>query len=206
MRVLVACEWSGTVREAFHARGHDAWSCDILPTEVPGKHFQCDVLELLNGDWKWDLLIAHPPCTYLSNSGVRWLYQNDASGAVVPNTERWKAMYDGAWFFKQMLDAPVPMIAVENPIMHKYAVEVIGRGPDQYIQPYEHGHMETKKTGLWLKGLKPLVPSNNVKEEMLKLSHKEYAKVHYTSPSADRGKIRGQTYEGIAKSMAEQWG
>lgn len=195
MRVLVACEYSGRVREAFRKLGHDAWSCDLLPSDDNSPyHIQGDVLEQL--DKGWDLMIAHPPCTYLANSGVSWLYKQEG---------RWQNMKEGAEFFKLLLDAPIPKIAVENPIMHKYAVEIIGRRQDQSIQPYEFGHLERKATCLWLKNLPKLEPTNNVKEEMLKLPKNIQQRLHYLPPSKDRWKLRSTTYQGIADAMAAQW-
>ena len=196
MRVLVACEYSGKVREAFRKLGHDAWSCDLLPADDNSPyHIQGDVLEQL--DKGWDLMIAHPPCTYLTNAGVSWLYKKEG---------RWDDMRDGAEFFKALLNCNIPKIAVENPIMHKYAVEIIGRRQDQVIQPWMFGHTEQKATCLWLKGLPPLTPTDNVKEEMMKLSPKERQRLHYLPPSKDRWKIRSETYQGIADAMAAQWG
>lgn len=201
MRVLVACEFSGKVRDAFIKAGHDAWSCDLLPGEgeFTHKHLWGDVLELFKGEpfRKWDLMIAHPPCTYLSNSGVCWLHKQP---------ERWDKMREGAEFFKKLLNAPIPLIAVENPIMHKYAKEIIGMEQTQVIQPYMFGHTERKATCLWLKGLPPLVPTNNVKEEMEKLPKNQAQRLHYLPPSKDRWKLRSTTYDGIANAMAEQWG
>lgn len=187
MKVLVACEYSGVVRDAFAARGHDAWSCDILPSEKPGNHMQGDVTSLL--DLGWDLIIAHPPCTYLCNSGVRWLHESP---------ERWGAMRAGADFFRLFLAAKCKRVCVENPIMHKYARERVGGAHSQVIQPWQFGHGETKATCLWLKGLPLLTPTNIV-------SGRE-GKCHKTPPSADRGKIRSRTYEGIGAAMAAQWG
>ena len=196
MRVLVACEYSGKVREAFRKLGHDAWSCDLLPADDNSPyHIQGDVLEQL--DKGWDLMIAHPPCTYLTNAGVSWLYKKEG---------RWDDMREGAEFFKALLNCNIPKIAVENPIMHKYAVEIIGRRQDQVIQPWMFGHTEQKATCLWLKGLPPLTPTDNVKEEMMKLSPKERQRLHYLPPSKNRWKIRSETYQGIADAMAAQWG
>lgn len=195
MRVLVACEYSGRVREAFRKLGHDAWSCDLLPADDNSPyHIQGDVLEHLDEDW--DLMIAHPPCTYLTNAGVSWLYKD---------VNRWGEMREGAAFFKTLLEAPIPKIAVENPIMHKYAVEIIGRRQDQVIQPWMFGHTEQKATCLWLKGLPKLEPTNNVKEEMMKLDPKVRQRLHYLPPSKDRWKLRSETYQGIADAMAAQW-
>ena len=196
LRVLVACEYSGKVREAFRRLGHDAWSCDLLPADDNSPyHYQGDVFDII--DQGWDLMIAHPPCTYLTNAGVSWLYRKEG---------RWDQMKDGAEFFRRLLDAPIPKIAVENPIMHKYAVEIIGRRQDQVIQPWMFGHMEQKGTCLWLKGLPELKPTNNVKEEMLKLPKTVSQRLHYLPPSKDRWKIRSETYQGIADAMAGQWG
>ena len=196
MRVLVACEYSGKVREAFRKLGHDAWSCDLLPADDNSPyHYQGDVFDIIDQDW--DLMIAHPPCTYLTNAGVSWLYRKEG---------RWDQMKDGAEFFKKLLEADIPKIAVENPIMHKYAVEIIGRRQNQVVQPWMFGHMEQKATCLWLKGLPELKPTNNVKEDMLKLPKAVAQRLHYLPPSKDRWKIRSETYQGIADAMANQWG
>jgi len=195
MRVLIACEYSGTVRDAFIARGHEAMSCDLLPTDKPGPHYEGDVLDIINDGW--DLMIAHPTCTYLTNAGVCHLKNNP---------ERVELMKKGAEFFKILLNAPISRKAIENPIMHKYAVEIIGRRQNQVIQPWMFGHMEQKATCLWLEGLPLLTPTNNVKEEMMKLPNKERQRLHWLSPGPDRWKERSRTYKGIAKAMAEQWG
>lgn len=195
MKVLVACEYSGTVRDAFIARGHDAMSCDLLPTEAPGPHHEGDVRDVIN--FGWDLVVAHPPCTYLANSGARWLYERD---------NRWQALIDGACFFRELLDAPAPRVAVENPIMHEWARKIVGRGPDQTIQPYEFGHAESKRTGLWLRGLPRIVPTDNVEAEMRALPDRERSRVHYASPGPDRWKVRSTFYAGVAEAMAYQWG
>jgi hypothetical protein len=195
MKILVACEYSGTVRDAFLKKGHDAYSCDILPCDTrSSRHIQGDVLNhLYHG---WDMIIAHPPCTYLSNSGVRHLHTD---------TSRWDKMRDGANFFKVFMDLPVKKVAIENPIIHKYAVEIIGRRQDQVIQPWMFGHPEQKATCLWLKGLPKLVQENNVKEEMMRLSFKERNRVWFLG-GKDRAKLRSKTFEGIAKAMSNQWG
>lgn len=193
MRVLIACEFSGEVRDAFRRLGHDAVSCDLLPSERPGPHIQADARSVL-GDG-WDLLIAHPPCTYLANSGVRWLY---GGKGTVRDERRWRQMADGAALFRAMLEAPIPRVAVENPIMHRHAKEIVGRGPDQTIQPWQFGHGETKATCLWLKALPPLTPTQIVDGRV--------PRVHYASPSPDRWKQRSKTLSGIAAAMAEQWG
>ena len=190
MRVLVACEFNGIVRDAFIDRGHDAWSCDLLPTESPGPHYQDNIFHVLTKTiYDWDLMIAHPPCTYLTNSGVSWLYRKEG---------RWNKMREGALFFKHLLEADIPQICIENPIMHKYAVEIIGRRQDQVIQPWMFGHGETKATCLWLKNLPKLKPTNIVEGREQRL--------HYLPPSKDRSKLRSITYPGIAKTMAEQCG
>jgi hypothetical protein len=194
MKVLIACEYSGTVREAFKAQGHDAWSCDILPTDILGQHYQCDIKDVLGQ--KWDLIIAHPPCTYLTNSGVCWLHKDPA---------RWASLREGIEFFKLFLNVDCPKVCIENPIPHKYAIEGIGQKYTQIIQPWMFGHMEQKATCLWLKGLPKLVPTNDVKEEMRKLPSKERQRLHYLPPSKDRAKIRSKTYQGIAEAMAAQW-
>ena len=192
MKVLIACEFSGIVREAFKAKGHDAWSCDLLPSELPGQHIQGDVLSHL--DDGWDMMIAHPPCTYLANSGVCWL-KND--------NYRWKLMDIASNFFYQLLDNDIPKICVENPIPHKHACLP---KYTQIIHPWQFGDMEQKPTCLWLKGLSPLVETNNVKTEMLKLPANQRQRIHYMSPSKDRQKNRSRTYPSIAAAMAQQWG
>jgi hypothetical protein len=186
MRVLVACEFSGTVRDAFRARGHDAVSADLLPAEAPGPHYQGDARDLL-GDG-WDLLIAHPPCTRLCNSGVRWLEERDL----------WAEMREAAQLFLDFLNAPVPRIAVENPVMHRYAREIIGRGPDFTVQPWMFGDGEVKRTCFWTRGLLPLRPTHFVEGRE--------ARIHMASPGRDRWKMRSVTYPGLAKAMADQWG
>ena len=196
MRVLVACEYSGRVREAFRARGHDAWSCDLLPSDDNSPHhIQGDALKVL--DRQWDLLIAHPPCTYLCNSGVSWLHRTEG---------RWEKMVEGAEFFNLFWQSDIPKICVENPIMHKYAKEIIGAEQTQTVQPWMFGHAESKATCLWLKGLDPLIETNNVKDEWKFLPKKEAQRLHMLPPSKDRWKLRSTTYQGIADAMAEQWG
>jgi hypothetical protein len=198
MRVLVACEYSGTVRDAFRARGHDAWSCDILPTDAdPRWHIQGDAIEVAYGQ-PWDLMVAHPPCTYLTNSGVTWLHKDPT---------RWAKLDEGAAFFKDLYEAPIERIAVENPIMHKYAKERIGGiTQSQVIQPWMFGHTEQKATCLWLRNLPLLTETNNVKAAMLALPNNERQRLHYLPPSADRWKLRSTTFAGIAQAMADQWG
>lgn len=205
MRVLVACEYSARVRDAFRRRGHDAWSCDFEPCEGdPTYHFQGDVFDFLKITPlpHWDLLIAHPPCTYLCNSGVRWLY--DKTGLFVP--ERWADMYQGAMFFKRLWELPIPRIAIENPVMHSHAQKIIGCDWTQSIQPWQFGHMEQKRTCLWLKNLPVLKPTWNVKDMMMTLPEKERAKVHHAPPGKLRWKFRSRTFFGIADAFGEQWG
>lgn len=195
MRVLVACEYSGVVRDSFNALGHEATSCDLLPTDSPGPHYQGDVFDII-GDG-WDLMIAHPPCTFLCNSGVRWLSTD---------ITRWPSMIEGAVFFRRLLEAPIPRIAVENPVMHRYAASIIGSRQTQIVQPWMFGHRETKATGLWLRGLSPLTPTNDVKAQMMQLPVGQRSRVHYASPGPDRWKLRSLTYAGVAAAMAMQWG
>ena len=196
MRILIACEYSGTVRDAFRALGHDAISCDILPTDAPGPHYQGDVRDIINDNW--DMLIAHPPCTYMTNSGVCHLYKDPS---------RWEKLDQAANFFKLFLNSPISKKAIENPIMHKYALERIGGiKQSQVIQPWMFGHLEQKATCLWLVGLPLLLPTNNVKADMMVLPKNKRQRLHYLSPSLDRWKLRSKTYDGIAKAMANQWG
>ena len=180
MRVLVACEYSGTVRDAFIARGHDAVSCDLLPTDRPGPHLQCDVRDIL-GDG-WDLMIAHPPCTHLAVSGARWFKDKRAEQA------------EALAFVRTLMAAPIPRWCVENPVS---VISSRIRKPDQVVQPWQYGHGETKATCLWLNGLPKLTPTNVVDGRA--------ARVHRLPPSPDRWKIRSTTYQGIADAMAAQW-
>jgi hypothetical protein len=202
LRVLVACEESQAVTKEFRKLGHEAFSCDLLPESGghPEWHIKGDVLNVLNEGW--DMMIAHPPCTYLTNSGVRWLWNKDRSR----NWDRWQKLKEGADFFKALLDAPIPLIAIENPIPHKYAVELIGRKYDQCIQPYHFGHTESKATCFWLKGLPKLKATNDVKEQWKKLPKNEAQRLHYLPPGPERSKLRSKTFQGIAQAMAEQWG
>jgi len=195
LKVLVACEYSGRVRDAFAKMGHFAMSCDLLPTDAPGLHYQGDIFDVI--DQGWDLLIAHPPCTYLTNSGVCWLHKDPS---------RWALLDEGAAFFKALMECSIPRKCIENPIQHKYAKERIGRKQSQVIQPWMFGHMEQKATCLWLEGLPLLQPTNNVKDEMMQLPKRERERLHYLPPSADRWKLRSTTYQGIADAMAAQWG
>lgn len=187
MKVLVACEFSAIVRDAFRERGHAAWSCDLLPTEGdPRWHIQGDVLSILNDGW--DMMIAHPPCTYLANSGVRWLYEKPG---------RWEDMRKGAEFFMRLLNAPISRICVENPVQHKHCN--LPR-PAQTVQPWQFGDKESKRICLWLKNLPPLKISQSVKPEGVA------QRVWRMPPGPDRQKERSRYFKGIAKAKAEQWG
>jgi hypothetical protein len=183
VKVLVACEYSGIVRDAFLARGHEAISCDLLPTDVPGPHYQGDVRNLLH--YPFDLMIAHPPCTHLSVSGARHFEAKRLDGR----------QHEAVSFFMSLASAPIPMIAIENPVC---IMSSLWRKPDQTIQPWQFGHGETKATCLWLKGLPALQPTEIVEGRE--------QRVHRMPPSADRWKLRSATYPGIAAAMAEQWG
>lgn len=203
MRVLVACEFSGRVRDAFRAKGHDAWSCDLLPSmDDSPYHFQQNVLEILY-DGCWDLLIAHPPCTYLCNSGVCRLYNSDKSH----NEDRWAKMIEAAIFFRTFLCSGISKICVENPVMHKYAIEHIGNKQNQTIQPYQFGHSKSKRTCLWLRGLSLLQPTSIIeKPECGYWDNQTPSGQNKLGPSKNRSKLRSITYQGIADAMAEQWG
>jgi hypothetical protein len=192
MKVLVACEYSGIVRNAFAAKGHNSWSCDILPTESPGNHIQDDVLKHLNKGW--DLMIAHPPCTYLSNAGARFLYPK---GKL--NKDRYKLGLKAKEFFMALYNAPIDKICVENPISSK-----IFELPKhtQTIQPYEYGHPVQKKTCLWIKNLKTLTPT----KVMQKPQSTKIAGNWFNKGGKDRQKNRSKFFTGIAKAMADQWG
>lgn len=190
MRVLIACETSGETRRAFRAKGHDAISCDLLPADDGETtwHVMGDVRPLLRK--RWDLVIAHPPCTRLCNSGVRWLHERDL----------WAEMREGAEFFLACLNANAPRVAVENPVMHRHAREIIGRGPDFTVQPWQFGDDFKKRTCFWTRGLPPLKPTSNLDGSTAK------PEAHHASPGPDRWKLRSKTYPGIAAAMADQWG
>jgi len=183
MRVLVACEYSGTVRDAFIANGHEAMSCDMLPTEALGPHYQGDVRDVL--DYPWDLMIAHPPCTHLAVSGSRHFQAKRMDG-------RQQAAVS---FFMSLAKADIPRIAIENPVC---IMSSLWRKPDQIVQPWQYGHGETKATCLWLKGLPTLTPTNIVEGRE--------QRIWKMAPSPDRWKERSKTYQGIADAMAHQWG
>jgi hypothetical protein len=196
MRILVACEYSGRVRDAFVALGHDAWSCDLLETEVLGNHYRGDVRDML--EQEWDLLIAHPPCTYLSVSGMHWTTR----GLRDP-----KLTEDALDFVRLLMDAPVPRIAIENPVS---VISSRIRKPDQIINPYQFGEDASKKTCLWLKGLPLLTPTEIIAPRVIggkkRWGNQCDSGQNNLGPSEDRWKVRSRTYEGIAKAFAAQWG
>lgn len=196
LNVLVGCEFSGIVRDAFRRTGHNAWSCDLLPAEDGSPyHVEGDVRRVMRADW--DLAIFHPPCTRLCNSGVRWLHEPPSG---VGREEIWRELEEGADLFSECWNASIPFIAVENPVMHRHAKERIRnyQEPAQSIQPWQFGHGETKRTCLWLKNLPPLVPTDIVDGRE--------ARVHRMSPGPDRWKERSRFFPGIAEAMASQWG
>jgi len=184
MKVLVACEYSGIVRDAFTSKGHDAWSCDILPTESPGNHFQGDILEHLNKGW--DIMIAHPPCTHLAVSGARWFTEG---------RKPWSLQIEALDFVRKLLAAPINKIALENPVS---VISTKIKKPTQIIQPYQFGHGERKSICLWLKNLPKLNPTKVV-------SGREQ-RIWKMPPSKNRSKLRSLFYTGIANAMADQWG
>lgn len=196
MKILIACEYSGIVRDAFRRRGHQAMSCDILRSETPGPHHQGDVLDILEDGW--DMMIAHPPCTYLCSSGLHW---NKRRPERVQMTE------DALRFVQVLLDAPIPKIALENPIG---AISTRIRKPDQTIQPYHYGHDASKATCLWLKGLPLLKPTKMIEPRIIngrpRWNNQTDSGQNNLPPSKDRWKIRSATFPGIADAMAKQWG
>lgn len=202
LRVLVACEYSATVRVEFERMGHYAVSCDLLPTEVAGLHYQGDVRDiLLDG---WDLMIGHPECTYMTLAGVRWLFHPDDTALPPPQRRphpkfpcRWQQMEDGAAFFRLLWEAPIPYIALENPVMHGYAVEAVGVRQTQSVQPWQFGQGETKRVCLWLRNLPPLHPTDVVEGRE--------ARVFLMPPGPDRAKERSRFFSGIGAAMADQW-
>lgn len=184
MRVLIACEFSGVVRDAFAARGHDAWSCDLLPSEKPGQHIQEDAYYVAHYlGFKWDLMIAHPPCTHLAVSGARWF------------KEKQQEQEDAILFFMSLATAPIPMICIENPVS---IMSTKWKKPTQIIHPWQFGHGETKSTCLWLKGLPKLKPTNIVEGRE--------QRIWKMPPGPNRAKERSRTFQGIAEAMADQWG
>lgn len=196
MRILIACEYSGTVRDAFIRAGHDAMSCDLLPTDVPGLHYQGNVMDVI-GDG-FDLMIAHPPCTYLSVSGMHWTTR----GLRDP-----QLTIDALAFVQLLMDAPISRIAIENPVS---IISSRIRKPDQIIQPWMFGHDASKKTCLWLKGLPMLTPTRTIAPRMVnckpRYGNQTDSGQNRLAPSVDRWKIRSETYSGIADAMAQQWG
>lgn len=207
--ILIACEFSGIVRDAFIDKGFiNTISCDLLPSESnKGDHYQGDIKDYLESvkthhhNHHFDLLIAHPPCTYLTNAGVRWLYNKDKNENKIINESRWNSMVESCNFFNYLLNLPINHIAIENPIMHKHAKSFINNDYTQIIQPYQFGTYETKATCLWLKNLPKLNPTNIITDKSL-----IKGRVHYEAPSPDRWKNRSRTDKNIAKAMADQWG
>ena len=201
MRILIACEFSGIVRDAFSRRGHEAWSCDLLPSELPGNHIQDDVLRHLNKDW--DLMIAHPPCTYLTCTGNKW--NKPEYSARFP--DRPKKIEEAVTFFMLFANANIPRIAIENPIG---IMSSRWRKPDQIIQPFNYGAPVRKATCLWLKNLPPLMSLHRYPDEVITFkSGKTMSKLHYETaslPKEERAKERSKSFEGIADAMADQWG
>ena len=185
MKVLIACEYSGRVRDAFLAAGSEAMSCDLLPTDTPGPHYQGNLFDVI--DYPWDLMIAHPPCTHLAVSGARYFAEKQSNGRQQASVSFFMSLHRRA--------AHIPMVAIENPIC---IMSRLWRKPDQIIQPWQYGHGETKATCLWLKGLPLLQPTSIV-------SGRDN-RIHRMPPSPDRWKLRSQTYQGIANAMADQWG
>ena len=200
MKVLIACEFSGRVRDAFIAKGHDAISCDILPTDQPGPHIQGDVRDILGGGW--NLMIAHPDCTYLCSSGLHWNKREKGIAQGRPQKTE-----DALEFVKLLMDAPIPKIAIENPIG---CISSRIRKPDQKIQPHEFGHDASKKTCLWLKGLPILIPTKLIEPRIVnglpRWDNQTDSGQNKLPPSKDRWKLRSATYQGWADAMADQWG
>jgi len=206
MKVLIACETSGTVRNAFLDRGHDAWSCDVLPSDdLTNRHIQDDVLEVLKME-SWDMLmVAHPPCTRLCNSGVRWLHKAPPGKTL---TEMWEQLDQGAELFSKLWNSDVPKVAIENPVMHKYAKARIKNFEPftQSVQPYEFADSIdaedniSKRTCLWLRNLPPLIKTGTLTRETARHD------IHNASPGKDRWKVRSKFHKGIAEAMADQWG
>lgn len=197
LRVLVACEFSGVVRRAFAARGHDAWSCDLLPAEDgSNQHILGDARDVLNDGWDL-LMVAHPPCTRLCNSGVRWLHV-PPPGRTIEQVRG--ELEEAAALFSDFWTAPIERICIENPVMHRHAKALIAdyQPPAQSVQPWQFGHGEVKRTCLWLKNLPPLRPTNIVEGRV--------ARVHRMPPSPDRWRERSRFFPGIAEAMADQWG
>lgn len=202
MRVLIACESSGTVRDAFQMMGHDATSCDLLPSETIGSHYQGDVFDII--DEGWDLMIAHPPCTRLTNSGVRWLKVPPPGRTL---EEMWGDLREGAEFYRRLRDAKIPRKAIENPIMHCYARELVKPGARQVVQPWWFGEQAFKATGFELIGLPELVATNRLMPPKAGTDeHKRWSAIHRAPPGPNRWRDRSRTFPGIARAMAQQWG
>lgn len=208
LSVLIGCETSGVMRRAFAARGHDAWSCDLLPSEdESNRHIRGDVRDHLADGWDL-LIVAHPPCTRLCNSGVRWLHEPPHGRSL---DDMWRELDEGAELFSECWRAPVPRIAVENPVMHKHARQ---RLPDdlprpQIVQPWWFGEQAFKATGFYLRGLPQLTPTNRLMPPRAKEdpdAHKRWSGVHRASPGPDRWRFRSRTFDGIAEACADQWG
>ena len=191
MRILIACEYSGRVRRAFTEKGHEVYSCDLLPADdgETTYHYQGDVFDIINHGW--DLMIAHPPCTHLAVSGARWF------------KDKVQEQQEALDFVQMLMDAPIPKIAIENPVS---VISSRIRKPDQIVQPWWFGDTVQKSTCLWLKGLPLLTKTNDVYKEMMELPRKEREKIWYASPGPDRWKVRSTTFPGFAAAMAEQWG
>jgi len=205
MKILIACEYSGVVRDEFLALGHDAMSCDILETDSPGPHYKGDVRDVLNDEW--DMMIAHPECTRLTNAGVRWLTNAPPSGKTFP--EMWKGLFEGAAFYKLLRDAKIPRKAIENPVMHCYAQQLIEPRERQIVQPWYFGDKAFKATGFELYGLPQLKDTNRLvppKKEEDPEEHKRWSAIHMASPGPNRAKIRSKSFPGMARAMAMQWG
>jgi hypothetical protein len=208
MKVLIACEESQAVCKAFRAKGHEAFSCDVQPCSGghPEWHIRDDVLTIL--EKQWDLMIAHPVCKYLSNSGVRWLYKKQVlTGNTVKDMDRWRKMREACEFYKKLRDAPIKRKCVENPIIHCHARELIRPGHRQVVQPWWFGEPAFKATGFELIGLPDLIPTNKLTPpEKGTDEHKAWSWVHRMPPGPERAKLRSKTFLGIAGAMAEQWG
>jgi len=206
MNVLIACEFSGIVRDAFRKRGHNAWSCDLEPCEGDTQwHLQHDISFCINPrglhKYKWDMMIAHPPCTYLCNSGVRWLHTNGGWN------DRWNKLDEASTFYKMLRNASIKHKCIENPIMHRYAMRRISVNSRQFVQPWWFGDKAFKATGLDLINLPNLVPTNKLTPPAKGTDeHKAWSAVHRASPGPERWKARSRSYAGMAKAMSEQWG
>lgn len=203
MKVLIACECSGRVRDAFLRRGHDAMSCDLQETEVPGPHYRGDVRDVL--DAGWDLMIAHPDCTRLTNAGVRWLKVPPPGRTLA---EMWGGLFEGAAFYRLLRDyKKIPRRVIENPVMHCHARELIRPGYRQVVQPWWFGDEAFKATGLELIGVPPLKPSNKLTPPKKGTpEHKAWSVIHLASPGPNRKIDRSRTFPGLADAMGEQWG